>query len=479
MPHSLLFQRLICLLLHISSACLALSDDTSVALHIIQPKGIVAVESKRDTPRSVSIEINVEAFAGPNADRLRSNTADWRICYAAAIEMAPSSKSPVSRGEAVCVELLSEASLPPLSLPASAGIYGVSERWRLDSWLENDQTKEWMAETHSQWQLRLVVPQNLPLSGSSQAIYQKSFRSLATRENELPSSSQGVAEDSFDYQGAFRIQDGALSANLQVLSLDPGTGRIKVPPGARIWVEVGTNSRNTLASTEARCAGNEDVFVVSFEPLLGQYCRLTAAQRSDRMSHLGICTGSKDLNDAETIPNGIVLPMAVGSSDSIQEFRVSAIDGCSSLLATNDEASKDDRGDTFWGRCLDTTEMRRVPTMTLHTLFDRLLPDGAVIDYLKVDSQGTALQVVESAGPKYLNRIQAVVVDALIDGSVPLYAGQNTCSESLLAAQRWGFHVAFNGTEVRIMPSCCIISSTCIKDLHMGYNTSTEYFVSH
>jgi len=87
--------------------------------------------------------------------------------------------------------------------------------------------------------------------------------------------------------------------------------------------------------------------------------------------------------------------------------------------------------------------------MTLHTLFDRLLPEGAVIDYLKVDTQGTALEVIESAGPEYIERIQAVVVDSLIDGSVPLYAGQNTCSESLVAAQRWGFHVVPNGTEVR------------------------------
>ena len=89
--------------------------------------------------------------------------------------------------------------------------------------------------------------------------------------------------------------------------------------------------------------------------------------------------------------------------------------------------------------------------MTLHTLFDRLLPEGAVIDYLKVDTQGTALEVIESAGPEYIERIQAVVVDSLIDGSVPLYAGQNTCSESLVAAERWGFHVVPNGTEV-----CCI-----------------------
>jgi len=43
----------------------------------------------------------------------------------------------------------------------------------------------------------------------------------------------------------------------QVLSLDPATGRIALPPGfKRLWVEVGSNSRSTLAAVEARCGGN-------------------------------------------------------------------------------------------------------------------------------------------------------------------------------------------------------------------------------
>jgi len=448
-------QRLLYLVSLFTSVSLAFSVDTSVVLRILQPRGAITVEAEHEheDPKSIFVQIDVEAFAGPNADRLRSDSANWRICYAAANEVAPGSESPASRGSATCVDLLSGASLPPLTLPASAGIYGVTERWRLDSWLEHSQTKDSMAATYARWQLRLTKPKNpvadepiqaSPIASTSKSSFWSSFWSSSDAK-QAPSVSKNIP----DYQGAFRIQDGALSANLHVLSLEPDTGRIKVPPGARIWVEVGANSRNTLASTEARCAGNEDVFVVSFEPLLGQYCRLTAAQRSDSVSGLGACAGTEDRNDIEIIPNGIVLPMAVGSSDSIQEFRVSALDGCSSLLASNDEASKDDRGDTFWGRCLDTTEMRWVPTMTLHTLFDRLLPEGAVIDYLKVDTQGTALEVIESAGPEYIERIQAVVVDSLIDGSVPLYAGQNTCSESLVAAQRWGFHVVPNGTEVR------------------------------
>jgi FkbM family methyltransferase len=405
------------------------------------------------------VQIDAEAFAGLNADRLRSDAASWRICYAAAIEAAPGSGSPVSMGSATCVDLLSGSQLPQLSLPASAGILGVTEHWRVDTWLENSHSKERMAATYSRWQLRLLKPVTpaadaaplLPSQGSSQTSYWSSLwfsSSSIWRTPTLPA----VAENTPYHQTAFRIQGGALFADLQVLTLDPETGRLPVPPGARLWVEVGANSRNTLAATEARCSGNEDVFVVSFEPLLGQYCRLTAAGKSDTMNRLGACSGSGEINGDDLEPNGVVLPIAIGPSDSTQEFRVSALDGCSSLLATNDEALKDDRGDaSFWGRCLGTKELRRVPTMTLHTLFERLLPEGATIDFLKVDTQGTALDVIRSAGSEYLDRIQAVVVDALIDGSVPLYTGQNTCSDTLLAAQRWGFHVALNGTKVRIL----------------------------
>lgn len=61
--------------------------------------------------------------------------------------------------------------------------------------------------------------------------------------------------------------------------------------------------------------------------------------------------------------------------------------------------------------------------------------------------QGMALQILESAGPRYIDRIQSVLVDALLDDSPQLYEGQNTCSQSLLKAQEWGFHVAMSPLE--------------------------------
>jgi len=64
-----------------------------------------------------------------------------------------------------------------------------------------------------------------------------------------------------------------------------------------------------------------------------------------------------------------------------------AIDGCSSLLepqAPTQGTTAPDMSESFMGRCLGTTERRRVPAMSLFSLFDELLPEGAVIDFLKV-----------------------------------------------------------------------------------------------
>ena len=55
-----------------------------------------------------------------------------------------------------------------------------------------------------------------------------------------------------------------VTTEVQVLQLNPDTKRLDLTPGARVWVEVGANSRNLLSDWEARCAGNDDVFIVSF-----------------------------------------------------------------------------------------------------------------------------------------------------------------------------------------------------------------------
>ena len=431
-------HRTSCIVLFAIGAAGSTTDDQSVVLRVLHPRGTISFPQKEPPEgRWLEVSVDIEAFEGPSADKLRKDTSSWLLCYSASRGSPPNSRVPQRTragdggGGYTCVPLTS-GQLPKLLLPEHAGIPGASEHWFLGTHLEHATSGIRMASTYVKWKLHISVGQNEGGSAKGSA-------------PPIPSSRATGSHEGFTIRGA------ALFAELQVLSLDPITGRLPVPPGSRLWVEVGANSRNTLASTEARCSGNEDVFVVSFEPLMGQYCRLTAADNSDTMNLLG---GSGGGGDSTATRNGVALPFAVGASDEPQNFHVSALDGCSGLLTPlskkavvwddGDSAVAED--DSFWGRCLEVKETRRVPTMTLETLISKLLPPGIEIDFLKVDTQGTALQVVESAGP-WLDRIQAVVVDALIDGSTPLYLGQNTCSETLLQAKMWGFYVDPDGNQ--------------------------------
>ena len=103
-------------------------------------------------------------------------------------------------------------------------------------------------------------------------------------------------------------------------------------------MEVGANSRNLLSANEAACRGYEDVFILSFEPLLNHYCALSHAKRADSRSELGMLDGGR----------GYALPFAVASSaESYAELGVTRVDGCSGLLTPNKQQSVDGYNATF------------------------------------------------------------------------------------------------------------------------------------
>ncbi|KAK7232057.1 methyltransferase [Aureococcus anophagefferens] len=164
--------------------------------------------------------------------------------------------------------------------------------------------------------------------------------------------------------GSWEVDDqGRLTASLQVATLDPATRRLDVPEGARIWLEVGTNSRNWLANCELLCEGYDDVY----------------------------------------------------------------IDGCSAL-------AKPIPGERA---CATVGGVRRVPTMTLKSVFDVLLPVGAHVDFLYVDAQGHGLKILEGAGDS-LARVDAIVVDALLRDEALMYETQNGCAAAVEFAARRG-----------------------------------------
>ena len=124
-------------------------------------------------------------------------------------------------------------------------------------------------------------------------------------------------------------------------------------------------------------------------------------------------------------------------TDGFSDFHVSETDGCSSL-------KKPQAGHPVGPACVAVVETRRVPTMSLETLFDSILPEGTVIDLLKIDAQGSGLDVVRSAR-RHLPKIRSVLLDALLDSDAPMYEGQNACSETMEAMREWGFDMGEAG----------------------------------
>ena len=284
---------------------------------------------------------------------------------------------------------------------------------------------------------------------------------------------------------AVRIDDrGRVFAELQVLQLP-----LQIPSGAEIWVEVGANSRNLAARDEAACAARGGVVVLSFEPVAGQHARLTSAPHAHVLKPLGAMT-------APRVAECFVLPFAVSNaSGSAAEFHILANDGQSSLLesappgdavvsvdlgggATRDlvvpvEADENAAARAFvaahgleaGGGCGDAAcvatrladavrkrraaefavapvvPTRRVPIVTLEWVFDHVLPPGADIAFLKIDAQGSGLDVWASAR-RHVRRVRGVLIDANLDGRSQLYAGQNGCSATLSFARGMGYHAA-------------------------------------
>lgn len=86
---------------------------------------------------------------------------------------------------------------------------------------------------------------------------------------------------------------------------------------------------------------------------------------------------------------------------------------------------------------------RRVPIVTLEWVFDHVLPPGADIAFLKIDAQGSGLDVWASAR-RHARRVRGVLIDANLDGRSQLYAGQNGCSATFSFARDMGYHLCRN-----------------------------------
>lgn len=184
-----------------------------------------------------------------------------------------------------------------------------------------------------------------------------------------------------------------------------GTEIMKRSSTVGVWVDVGTCRGETTLS---HARHNPNLKVYAFEPNLRVASKLVGSA-----------------------PNFLVFPMAVAEQDGTATFYVNEFEMAGSLLPLNEDAVRTWVGvENHKVECTVT-----VPTIRLDTFMD--LVGLQRIDFLKVDTQGTDLAVVRSAGRR-LRDIVRIALEVAI-APVPLYKGAPSKGDVLSFFKEAGF----------------------------------------
>ena len=235
------------------------------------------------------------------------------------------------------------------------------------------------------------------------------------------------------------------------------------------FLEIGANNHELERDELGQLLDGEDDseggFLLSFEPLLDKYSYLLS------FSSGGGAENNAAVNLGLQHRRGLALPYAVGhcgesksdrSSKGIGEavFHVTALDGCSSLRPPtadfklqNQEIASTGAGMSWpsWvvDRCAHLQEERSVPCVSLATVVGNWL-GARPIARMKVDAQGSDLDVIKSAG-EFLHRLLFINLEVHSRLAAPLYHGQASCDEVLLTMRNLGFVLA----DARKIGSAC------------------------
>lgn len=172
-----------------------------------------------------------------------------------------------------------------------------------------------------------------------------------------------------------------------------------------IWLDVGAHLGENSFERAARHPG---LTVYAFEPNLK-----LAAQRFD------------------TLPNYVVVPMAVSDKDGFTRFLLNANPAASSLLPFDEERLRQWVG----GEDLKTSAEVTVPTVRL----DSFLKTAGIgqVDFLKIDTQGADFSVIQSAGEE-LARVRKIKLEVTVTPT-QLYRGASTKQEVVRYLSAQGF----------------------------------------
>lgn len=148
--------------------------------------------------------------------------------------------------------------------------------------------------------------------------------------------------------------------------------------------------------------------------------------------------------------SGFVTAAIRSGDDGHADFYRMQHSDCSSLLeldasaVTHDPAHADGTRYFSPGRIEDVDSVIRVPTSSLSTIVEQYGLADAVLDFVKIDAQGSDLDVFRSLGP-YRTRCLFVRIESVLPGpdgqTRRLYHGQSTFAEDCAELESAGFRM--------------------------------------
>ena len=123
--------------------------------------------------------------------------------------------------------------------------------------------------------------------------------------------------------------------------------------------------------------------------------------------------------------NFVTLPFAVTDFDGYAQFHLNVLDGTSSLLPFDQHAKSTSEWRDFPDLVVE--KIIDVPTIRLDTFFDRMAIRE--VEFLKIDTQGNDLKVVQSAGDR-IKDIAKITLEVDIT-PVSLYHGSSGKKETI------------------------------------------------
>lgn len=130
------------------------------------------------------------------------------------------------------------------------------------------------------------------------------------------------------------------------------------------------------------------------------------------------------VNITKDLENYTIIPKAVYNENGKTSFNICKAGGASSILNFKD----DDELNKNWGEnrydIHYSGETYEVETIRLDTFIEENLLQDKKIDFIHIDAQGVDLEVLMSLG-KYLNNVEAGVLETVIDLKKSIYIEQN------------------------------------------------------